>query len=164
MTWESRAACRSSDPEIFDRDTMDLELAKSICEACPVVVECLEDASREDRIHTIRGGRAPSEGIISETSELDLEFKPCKRGHVGSWIPAGGSNAQYRCKECKRAADRASADRKRAGITLTREPRPEDTCVRGHVGHYKIYAGNKKRCKECVREWNASRYSVTMNA
>lgn len=50
-SWLDRAACRGTDPAIFfpERgDSRGVEFAKSICAACDVRVECLEENLFED--------------------------------------------------------------------------------------------------------------------
>lgn len=165
MSWTSRAACRSVDPKIFYMENKSQhKLALGICSACPVKQDCWNDASWEDRFNTIRGGVIPKppQGLFN--SETPIEEQSCKRGHVGSWTVNNPTRGTVRCLECKRIQDREYRDRKKLGHKKDFTPRPDDTCPKGHVGHYKMYAGNKKRCKECVREWNASRYAATMNA
>lgn len=163
MHWTSRAACRSMDPKIFYMDENQHRLALSVCSVCPVSSECWNDASWEDRFNTIRGGIIPKAPKAIDTT-IPIEEQACKRGHTGSWSTNSTARGTVRCLECKRIQDQEYRDRKKAGIKKDFTPRPDDTCPKGHVGHYKIYAGNKKRCKECVREWNASRYAATMNA
>lgn len=67
-TWRDQAACAGSEPDIFtegesDHDLVGVgrkrrrEIAFGICDRCPVVTECLDDAIAHQDVSVIRGGR-----------------------------------------------------------------------------------------------------------
>jgi hypothetical protein len=57
-TWHDRAACPDRDPELFFDAHRETE-ALGVCAACPVAVQCLEDAlSWEPRLRGTSTGRA----------------------------------------------------------------------------------------------------------
>lgn len=67
--WVEDAACAGEDPSYFeyepgvDEEISDAlaryELAKEICDACPVIKECSKTADKSDRTWTTRGGLMP---------------------------------------------------------------------------------------------------------
>ena len=66
--WMSGAICVGVDPTIFDAQRKSkyspvfyLDEAKEICAHCPVRLNCLEDAVRNDATECVRGGLEPSE-------------------------------------------------------------------------------------------------------
>lgn len=66
--WRSRAACRDADPEAFfpigefgQAAQRQIEDAKSVCQSCPVVVECLEFAVAAGEQDGVWGGKTPNE-------------------------------------------------------------------------------------------------------
>lgn len=70
--WDTDAACAelmNGDPQTFDqyfypdehRDTAVMKMAKRICLACPVRLECLTDALLHDDDYGIKGGLTPRE-------------------------------------------------------------------------------------------------------
>lgn len=123
--WEERANCKGKAFELFEYQEKDspltkdmkfkerlafnyqnFELASEICIECPVMFECLNSATAEDRYWTVRGGEPPKRFDI-EAEQLAKTGRPtgsktvrpgeprtCKRGH---YLPNGG-----RCKDCKR--------------------------------------------------------------
>lgn len=57
MTWEEDAACRETDPDLFfPEEGAPNPGVVRICEGCPVRVECLEFALREDIKYGLWGG------------------------------------------------------------------------------------------------------------
>lgn len=62
FSWQGRAACRGVDPEVFfpisDKDAW---LAKQICAACPVRIECLAFSLRNRERYGVWGGLTESE-------------------------------------------------------------------------------------------------------
>lgn len=66
MSWRNLAACIGTDQSIWFPDADDsrvaYRIARSICSACPVVQECLDDAIDTDELtHGFRGGMKPKE-------------------------------------------------------------------------------------------------------
>lgn len=70
--WTILAACRSQDPEIFfpagsfgnvvSRSVnAQYEVARQICDSCPVVSDCLRAAIARDEPFGMWGGRTPNE-------------------------------------------------------------------------------------------------------
>lgn len=71
--WRDQALCRNATPALFDAEENDrrsnprIVRAIEICEACPAIQDCLNDAmehegdARPANRHTIRGGTLPSE-------------------------------------------------------------------------------------------------------
>jgi WhiB family transcriptional regulator, redox-sensing transcriptional regulator len=63
-TWRKRAACRGVDVEIFFPETDDeaeAEVAKAVCEECPVRQACLEHALAHREREGIWGGATERE-------------------------------------------------------------------------------------------------------
>ena len=63
-TWRKRAACRGIDVEIFFPETDDdaeAEVAKAVCEVCPVRQACLEHALVHREREGIWGGATERE-------------------------------------------------------------------------------------------------------
>lgn len=59
MPWTKEAACRNVKPELFfDPDRV--ETAISICQCCPVIQECLEEALVNSE-YGVRGGTTEEE-------------------------------------------------------------------------------------------------------
>ena len=49
MMWQDKAACKSANSDIFFSGVASrIQMAKKICETCPVVQDCLEFAIRND--------------------------------------------------------------------------------------------------------------------
>ena len=62
LAWQSRAACRGVDTEIFFPNTdEEAEPAKAICGACPVQESCLEHALADREREGIWGGATERE-------------------------------------------------------------------------------------------------------
>lgn len=122
--WASRANCKGKAFELFEYQEKDspltkdmkfkerlafnyqnFQLAGEICIECPVMFECLNSASEQDRYWTVRGGEPPKRFAMESEQLARLEQsgggkpKPgtprtCQRGH---YLPTGG-----RCRTCKR--------------------------------------------------------------
>ncbi len=63
-TWRRRAACRGIDVEIFFPETDDdavVEVAKAVCEMCPVRQACLEHALAHREREGVWGGTTERE-------------------------------------------------------------------------------------------------------
>ena len=55
--WMARGHCATQDPDtFFPSDGVGVEVAKRICEGCPVQERCLEYALRNRIDHGVRGG------------------------------------------------------------------------------------------------------------
>jgi WhiB family redox-sensing transcriptional regulator len=62
LSWQSRAACRGVDTEIFFPNTdEEAEPAKAICGACPVRDSCLEHALSDREREGVWGGATERE-------------------------------------------------------------------------------------------------------
>lgn len=57
--WRDRAACRSTDPLVFEGD--DLTQARQLCAACPVRTACLDETLRLRDVHGFRAGMTGDE-------------------------------------------------------------------------------------------------------
>lgn len=66
-SWESRAACLDSDPDLFfpiapsGPALQQIAQAKAICARCPVRRECLQYALATHQIHGVWGGTSEEE-------------------------------------------------------------------------------------------------------
>ncbi|MCA9843233.1 MAG: WhiB family transcriptional regulator [Dehalococcoidia bacterium] len=120
--WHHQAACRDHDPDLwFPRAGQNerVELAQSICRACPVLDQCRDWVDRHD----------PPYGVWAGLTQGDRDTK---RGHRGSyrsdpWIKAAlthrcGTTAGYArhrrndeeaCQACKTANTEYNAERTR---------------------------------------------------
>ena len=59
---ETELPCRSEDPELyFAESPTDVELAKAICQGCPVRAECLAWALEANQDHGVWGGLSEEE-------------------------------------------------------------------------------------------------------
>jgi WhiB family transcriptional regulator, redox-sensing transcriptional regulator len=62
QAWRDRAACKGEPTQIFfATQGQDVRVARSICNNCPVRLECLEWAVDASVQHGIFGGRVPRE-------------------------------------------------------------------------------------------------------
>jgi WhiB family redox-sensing transcriptional regulator len=62
---EAELPCRSEDPELyFAESPSDVELAKAICQACPVRVECLAGALERREPWGVWGGELFLSGVV----------------------------------------------------------------------------------------------------
>lgn len=63
--WRVRGNCRDlRDPDVMTphpKDYRGIAKAKGVCAACPVQIECLDDAIRRDERHGVWGGQTPAE-------------------------------------------------------------------------------------------------------
>ncbi len=66
-SWESQAACLTSDPDLFfpigpaGPALQQIERAKAICARCPVRCECLQLALATHQVHGVWGGTSEKE-------------------------------------------------------------------------------------------------------
>jgi hypothetical protein len=139
--WARRANCKGKAVELFEYQEKDspltkdmkfkerlafnyqnFELAAEICIECPVMFECLNSATDEDRYWTVRGGEPPKRFDIeadqlARTGRSTGPAKPkeprtCKRGH---YVPNGG-----RCMACKRHTNGILQKKTRAAAKAAR--------------------------------------------
>jgi hypothetical protein len=130
--WEEQANCKGKAFELFEyQDTdspltdgmnyrtrmefnkVNYELASEICIECPVMLECGESASAQEKHWTVRGGLMPGR-FEYESKRYDNNGRPrskgddriCQRGHV---VKGGG-----RCPVCKKATNERARARKAA--------------------------------------------------
>jgi len=62
---EAELPCRSEDPELyFAESPSDVELAKAICQACPVRAECLAGALERREPWGVWGGELFLSGVV----------------------------------------------------------------------------------------------------
>lgn len=67
VDWRDRALCLKEDPELFfptgttGRAADQIERARRICRECPVIMECLQNALRNNNQYGIAGGLTESE-------------------------------------------------------------------------------------------------------
>jgi hypothetical protein len=69
--WRERARCATyPDPTLWDHtpargytivDKGEIVMAKALCNRCPVIAQCLNDATEDGDVWTIRGGMTPAE-------------------------------------------------------------------------------------------------------
>lgn len=168
--WRDDAACLFSDPSQFEVDELrrmadeekKFASAKETCGLCPVRAECLEDASREDLMFTMRGGLLPLRhqemmGVeIEPDDSLDheaIDKEPCPKGH-DMWFRR--TDGKIRCRQCKRDADNARAQLKREGSYPLAKSRPRDSkmakgepCKRGHFDWVKYGTSKYYYCRTC---------------
>lgn len=78
----SQAVCGQTDPELFFPDRADnsySHLAKQICSECPVRIECLTWALKNDEEFGIWGGFSPKERrLIKRRGTKDLRTIPIR--------------------------------------------------------------------------------------
>lgn len=74
MEWRENAKCRGLDPEMFAPlpGSADEGRAKAICWACPVRLECLDEALAEADEDTVRGGHTPTERRALMRERLEI--------------------------------------------------------------------------------------------
>lgn len=63
-SWREEALCKGFDPDVFfpdEGDTAGIAYAKSICEGCPVIEECLSYAVEMNQTEGIWGGTTKQE-------------------------------------------------------------------------------------------------------
>ena len=69
ISWHGQAACVGMDTNLFyyapqergPAKALRIEIAKGICNACPVKAKCLENALLHNDPHSIQGGTTPEE-------------------------------------------------------------------------------------------------------
>lgn len=67
--WQLRGLCRDEDPEVFflpdnarmGEKTKRVNLAKKVCEGCPVIQECLSYALKSQQDYGVWGGMSQDE-------------------------------------------------------------------------------------------------------
>ena len=102
LSWQDRAACKDSDPELFfasDGETLDARLARearaeAICATCPVTAACRMFAMSMGHRDGIWGGREFGQRLCRNKLHLMTSANIMKRND-------GSAN----CRECRRAAD-----------------------------------------------------------
>jgi WhiB family redox-sensing transcriptional regulator len=77
--WQSRAACRDVDPELFfpvgDSGPALLQIAeaKAVCHACPVTAKCLAHALDAGHRDGVWGGRSADERSVLRRARIAVE-------------------------------------------------------------------------------------------
>lgn len=57
--------CRSNDPELFFAESpADVELAKALCQSCPLITECLAGALDRREPWGVWGGQLLIQGVV----------------------------------------------------------------------------------------------------
>lgn len=70
--WLERAACASTDPDLFtSKSPSCVAKAKDICKRCPVIEDCLEHAIDNGMSSGIWGGMTPTERTRLRRSRLN---------------------------------------------------------------------------------------------
>ena len=75
-SWAARGACRHSDPDLFfpvagrGPALRQLARAKSVCERCPVRVQCLEYALQSGQSFGVWGGASEEERRLMRRRQL----------------------------------------------------------------------------------------------
>lgn len=97
---------------IKDLNAANFERAIEICNTCPVLRQCKEDAEPEDFYWTVRAGLMPA--LYNPTGQgrpslADLESRSCPEGH-----PMHRVSGRWRCKACNNA--KAEAKRREDGV------------------------------------------------
>lgn len=87
--WRDQAACRDVDPEIFfplsekgAKAERDAKSAKTYCRACPVNVECFEQAIELEQVgsrHGVWGGTTPDERDVWESRERNARRRAARK-------------------------------------------------------------------------------------
>ena len=95
--WMARAECANHDPEIFfppgPSALAHVARARSICRACPVVLECRAAAVADPRITGIWGGTTETERSALRSRRPEAAgASPYARAHVD--LRPGSSGAQ----------------------------------------------------------------------
>lgn len=173
--WEYRAACGGQsylfdilEPkkgdnvhEVKRENAENFELAKKICDTCPVMEQCESDATAEDFYHTFRAGRIPrgfsprSAGRPKTTFKPDPELgsRKCSHGHVGHYVYRdNGVRKKAVCLECHRTRGREAWAKRPKNPPKPTVPLETRVCPKGHKGAYKMY--DKPRCSECRKYAN----------
>jgi WhiB family redox-sensing transcriptional regulator len=75
-TWTDAAACRREDPELFfpigcsAEFAPEIEKAKAVCRACPVVEDCLREAINAPERYGVWGGLDEQERAVLRRRDL----------------------------------------------------------------------------------------------
>ena len=120
MTWQSRAACRDADPELFfpptDDDTCVLVARQKmavapICQACPVATECLRWALDTGQDHGLWAATTPTDRRAIRRARLSGVPDPvaddepmCPACALLFPMPAVDGELCSRCSERREAA------------------------------------------------------------
>lgn len=62
MSWQERALCAETDPEVFfaeKGEAQKVKLAKAVCSRCEVFDECQTDTLENPQQHGVRAGMTP---------------------------------------------------------------------------------------------------------
>lgn len=122
-TWQTDAACRGMDPDIwFPGQSGDVKLPKSICATCPVSDPCQDHGLRHEAFGVWGGLTDRQRKRTRQRLGIRIESYGLPPGR--SWSKAGcGTSAGYQrhiregtptCTLCKRAhADRKADDKAR---------------------------------------------------
>lgn len=81
-------ACNGLDPEVFypEEDNADLvEIAKQICNVCPIRVACLEQAISQAEEFGIWGGLTKSERLTIIHKRKNSQFSRKNRSNIGTF-------------------------------------------------------------------------------
>ena len=77
FNWMRKAECRDVDPELFFPDSGDVhavEVAKLVCESCPVADQCLQFALESKERYGVWGGR-------TERERRNMHYRGTRRQH-----------------------------------------------------------------------------------
>ena len=69
LEWQEQAACAGMDTDLFyyaplergPAKALRIQIAKSVCNTCPVKAKCLDNALKHQDNHSIQGGTTPEE-------------------------------------------------------------------------------------------------------
>lgn len=103
--WELRAACRSGDPEVFFSDRKKKQ-ARTICDSCPVLDECLEavllrerGVARRLREGIVAGLSGEQRWDLDRARRTDADAKPKQQakadGNVRRKLAPCGTRSAY---------------------------------------------------------------------
>ena len=129
--WDSLAACRDRNPEIFFPEKAEDEWrARAICAACPVVAECLKDALAQDsnpegiwgntnkrqRKRIRAGGAAKRPTEASGHAAVNAAKTHCLRNHEYTPENTKWSKGKRSCRACynERLRERRAATSRKA--------------------------------------------------
>lgn len=163
------ANCAGVDPERFfmpdgcltAQDRINLRETARICIGCPVRAACEANASREDKFHTIRGGKLPramretgrgrpKKVVVGANMRLGVF---CVNGHD---VEKVGVLKSGRCKQCKN--DSETRRRRRLGapvaptnhLPVSPEQAATGECWDGHKIDEDMLTP-RRICRECQR-------------
>lgn len=170
--WQDKANCRGKTLELFEYTEKDsplakgmkfnermafnvanFELAEEICIECPVMFECKDAATEDEKFWTVRGGEVPSRYLLDPDRYANVgrsaggtngvtQDRVCRNGHE---VMGGGDCKQCRSEANKRYKSRPS-ERPKAKAGQDR------ICSRGH----KVIGGG--RCPKCKAATDAVRH------